>query len=122
VYVCCLLTELRGVGGDVIIMEEAAFMSSEMFAKIVVPLFGVAKTAVLAISTPDDEFNYYTNLMDIKLDGGKSLFKVIRIGGACDSCSSAGIKCTHSMLRLPIWKPLARQEKIDLIMKTMPEL
>lgn len=102
-------------------MEEAAFMKSEVFATIVVPLLGMEKTAVLAISTPDDEYNYYTKLMDTEVNGAP-LFKTIRIGLACDSCTSSGIACTHKVFKLPSWKPVARQEKIDAIMKTMPEI
>ena len=47
--------ELRGCTADVIILEEAAFMKERVFFKIVAPLMGVDDTAVLAISTPDDE-------------------------------------------------------------------
>lgn len=102
-------------------MEEAAFMSPEMFSKIVVPLLGVDKTAVLAISTPDDENNYYTVLMKIVVEG-KPLFKVIRIGMACEACEAAGVPCSHKVYRLPFWKPQVRQEKIDAIYKNNPEL
>lgn len=102
-------------------MEEAAFMSAEMFSKIVVPLLGVEKTAVLAISTPDDEYNYYTNLMNVMVDG-KPLFKTIRITQSCSTCIAAGLPCTHPQNRLPPWKPIGRLDKIAAIMKNMPEL
>lgn len=103
-------------------MEEAAFMSPIMFSKIVVPLLGVDRTALLAISTPDVEDNYYTSLMNVQCNDGKPLFKVLRIGMACESCIAAGVPCSHKIFRLPFWKPIARQEKIDAIYKNNPEL
>jgi hypothetical protein len=103
-------------------MEEAAFMNEEMFAKIIVPLLGVDKTAMLAISTPDDETNYYTVLMEVKGPNDKPLFKIIKIGMACESCEASGIPCSHKIYRLPFWKPIARQEKLDAIYKDRPEL
>ena len=51
---------LRGCTADVIILEEAAHMNPDVFRQVVVPLMGVGGTAILAISTPDDEFNYYS--------------------------------------------------------------
>ena len=103
-------------------MEEAAFMSPLMFAKIVVPLLGVDKTALLAISTPDDELNYYTNLMNVCREDGRPLFKTIRLGMACQSCEAAGIPCNHKLYKLPFWKPIARAELTSAILASMPEL
>lgn len=50
-----MYTGLRGQGADVVILEEAAFMPAKVFKVVVAPLLGVDGTAVLAISTPDDE-------------------------------------------------------------------
>lgn len=46
---------LRGCTADIVIMEEAAHMNPEVFRVVVSPLMGVNHTAVIAISTPDDE-------------------------------------------------------------------
>jgi len=71
-------------------MEEAAFMDPKVFKTVVVPLFGVVNTAVLAISSPDDESNYYSELLELKTKDGESFFEIIRIGLACVSCLDAG--------------------------------
>jgi hypothetical protein len=81
---------LRGCTADVVIMEEAAHMDKRVFNEVVVPLFGVINTAVLAISSPDDDQNYYSELLELKTSTGETFFKVIKIGLACDSCFDAG--------------------------------
>jgi len=102
-----LSIELRGQGANVIILEEAAFIPANIFKNAVVPLIGVANTAVLGISTPQDELNYYNQLMET------GLFYCIKIGLSCDECLSKGIKCPHRRERLPFWKPEDKQELIE---------
>jgi hypothetical protein len=50
-YPSCAKT-LRGVGGDVVYMEEASFMDLAVFYEVIVPLLEVDKTALICISTP----------------------------------------------------------------------
>jgi hypothetical protein len=102
-----LSQELRGQGADGLILEEAAFISPNIFKNAVVPLIGVKNTAVLGISTPQDELNYYNQLME------SGFFKCIKIGLSCDDCLSKGIKCPHKRERLPAWKPEEKQELIE---------
>lgn len=107
IFICCFFTEVRGQGANVIILEEAAFIPPNLFKNSVVPLIGVRNTAVLGISTPQDELNYYNQLMET------GLFKTIKIGLSCDECLSKGIKCPHRRERLPFWKPEEKQELIE---------
>ena len=54
----------------------------------------VDKTSMLAISTPSPEgnMNFYTTMMDSKdPNTGKPMFKVLKVGLACDACQAAGI-------------------------------
>ena len=99
---------LRGSGGDVLWLEEAAFMPPSLFFEVVLPLLEVDKTSMLAISTPSPEgnMNFYTTMMDSKdPNTGKPMFKVLKVGLACDACQAAGIasECTHSKLGLQIY-------------------
>ena len=91
-------------------------MDKKVFFEVVVPLLGVKHTAVLAISTPDDEFNYYTQLLEL------GLFKVIKIGLTCEACEAMGLACTHKIRRLPHWKTMSRQQMIQRVMASDPEL
>ena len=50
-YPSCAKT-LRGVGGDIVYMEEAAFMDLSLFYEVIVPLLEVDRTALICISTP----------------------------------------------------------------------
>ena len=104
---------------NVIIMEEAAYIDESVFYEVVVPLMGVNNTAVLAISTPDDEDNYYSQLMEMtKEDCDEAIFKTIKIGLSCDDCASRKIKrCPHTAHRLPVWKSEHRQALTEHIMK-----
>lgn len=93
---------LRGSGGDVLWLEEAAFMPPSLFFEVVLPLLEVEKTSMLAISTPSDEgeMNFYTSMMGTKdpNDPSKLMFKVLKISLACPACTEAGraSECTHS--------------------------
>lgn len=104
------------------IIEEASFVSENLLYDVVVPLLGVNDTAVLAISTPDDEDNAYSVLMDMcKPDSDETVFRTIKVGLFCDDCMlQKAIKCPHKR-RLPDWKSEARLELTEQIMKSNPE-
>ena len=63
---CVLCAALRGVGANVVIMEEAAAMDPGLFTRVILPLFSVEKTVVLAISTIRGEENFYSAIMDMR--------------------------------------------------------
>jgi hypothetical protein len=107
----------------VIILEEASFIDRHLFFTVCVPLMGVAHTAVLAISTPDEEMNYYSELFEMAdPDTGKRVFYSIKIGLACDACLEKGAQCNHLMNKLPHWKPVERQALISKILASEPDL
>lgn len=93
-------------------MEEAAFMDPLVFQKVIVPLLGVLHTAVLAISTPEDDSNYYSILLSQKGEDGKPLFKTLPVGLACEECQKEGKEadCPHNKDQLPPWKSDALQK------------
>ena len=104
---------LRGSGGDVLWLEEAAFMPPSLFFEVVLPLLEVDRTSMLAISTPSPEgnMNFYTTMMDSKdPNTGKPMFKVLKVGLACDACQAAGIasECTHMESFRPPWKSASK--------------
>ena len=108
---------LRGCTANVIVLEEAAFIDPQVFFQVVVPLMGVRHTAVLAITSPDDEFNYFSEVIELKNEHDQPLFHSIKIGLMCDSCQQRGVaKCPHRIHRLPHWKSAERQRKVEAIM------
>ncbi len=82
-----------------IIIDEAAHIDVNLFYEVIVPILEMTMTALLAISTPLDEFNYYSKLVDMKDDKGEPFFVIIKAGRICDDCSRLPyeqmLKCDH---------------------------
>jgi hypothetical protein len=115
---------LRGVSATGIILEEAAFMNEQLFYRVVVPLMSVNNTAVIAISSPDDEFNYFSKLMTLKRDAKTNipLFFTVQITQACEACQKLSKRCPHNEALLPPWRSSNRQKLTEQIMRSKPAL
>ena len=81
-----LLDPIRGVGGDLILLEEAAFMPIKMFHEVIVPLLELETTALICISTPQDSSNFYSMMFEMVDQAGEKLFNQIQISMVCDDC------------------------------------
>jgi hypothetical protein len=105
---------LKGSGGDLIVCEEAAYMDSQVFYEVVVPLLGLRDTALIAISTILDPSNFYTKLIDMKDGSGKALFDVQKFELVCAKCKQTATpwECTHMTDTLPPWLSGEKHEKI----------
>jgi hypothetical protein len=83
----------------VIVIDEAAHISLDLFYETILPMLELTETALLAISTPLDEFNYYSKLVEQKDENGEPFFMTIKAGRVCDDCSRLPyeqmIKCDH---------------------------
>ena len=109
---------LRGVGGDVIYMEEAAFMDIAIFHEVIVPLLEMDSTALICISTPQDRQNYYSVMFDMTdPKSGEKLFNSIELSLVCEQCKLGPHpeKCTHMQHLLPKWKSSAKQSMVRQI-------
>ena len=115
-YPSCAKT-LRGCGGDVVYMEEAAFMALDVFFEVIVPLLEMETTALIAISTPLDGMNFYSEMFDLKGGDGQPLFNTLRIGLSCAKCQAAGksADCTHMQDVIPPWKSAAKFDMVKAI-------
>ena len=88
----------------------AAHLHDEVFDKMVPALITMAHVPILAISTPDNENNYYSKLPEqLHPDTGEPLFCAIRIGLACQACIDRRISCVHMKHHIPPWKTGERQ-------------
>ncbi len=118
---------LRGVNFDIGIAEEAASMSQDVFYKIIVPLLEVDKTALLCVSTPLSEFNFYSVLTDVTTDDGTLVFETQRVTLACPKCAKMrermGVKesgtCKHKEDVIPKWKCPDRHRQVEAIYKSV---
>lgn len=78
---------LKGVGGKVIVLEEASRLDKAVFTEVVVPLLGVKDTSLIAISTPLGEDNFYSSLLSAKKPNSeRPLFNVCSIQLLCAEC------------------------------------
>ena len=108
---------LRGVGGDVIYLEEAAFMDLKMFNEVIVPLLELETTALICISTPQDSTNFYSLMFEMKDPSGAHLFNQQKIEMVCEDCKRGPHpeNCTHMKHLLPRWKSGAKQDMVKQI-------
>ena len=106
---CVFLQGLKGVGGKVLILEEASRLNQQVFEEVVVPLLGVRDTAVLAISTPLEESNFYSEMVNMKKDDGVPLFNVIKVSA-------------ENPDDLPPWKTEARQGLVKKLLSHNMEM
>lgn len=115
-YPSCAKT-LRGCGGDVVYMEEAAFMSMDVFFEVIVPLLELETTALIAISTPLDSLNFYSEMFTLKDAQNKPLFNTLRVGLSCAKCQKEGKpdECTHMADITPPWKSRGKFEMVKAI-------
>lgn len=56
-------------------------MDMGVFYEVIVPLMEVDGTATICISTPLDQFNFYSELTDLKDNKGRNVFNVRHITG-----------------------------------------
>ena len=63
-------------------------------------------TALICISTPQDNLNFYSEMFTMLGPDQKPLFRSIQIGLACEACIKAGKgdSCTHNEDEIPPWK------------------
>ena len=108
---------LRGCTADLVVMEEAAHLKPALFENVVVPLMTVEHTGMIAITSPGDEQNYVSVILELKKPDGRPLFKIIRIGMMCNMCLNAGMeKCGHELKRMPAWKSENRHDLVRSVL------
>jgi len=105
---------LRGLGGDVIMIEEIAFVHPKALNVVIPPIYSVDHTALIALSTlsPNSE-----NTFNLMVESG--LFMVHRVMMVCKSCLEKGIMvmCEHEKDKYPAWlSDGSKQEQIKKIM------
>ena len=111
----------RGLGGDIIILEEAAQFKEDFIVKTIFPIVQRKSTSLLAISTRVGDENYYSKMLDMKDASGKPLFTVFNFFGACEECIAAekAVDCTHQRHLIPHWIAGAKRDTIVEAMKQL---
>lgn len=97
----------KGTGGDILILEEAAYVDPGFFYETVAPLMIVGNTTLLAISTLTSEINFYTRLIKMRDQStGLPMFVTMCIELACAKCKEEGkqTECVHLLHLVPRWQ------------------
>lgn len=96
---------MRGEAPDLIIIDEAAFMPAKQFSDNVLPILGNNNRALIAISTPADDSNWYSQVLNILIERD-SPFRIIAKQLACMPCRimQREAQCTHNKHLLPSYK------------------
>jgi hypothetical protein len=115
----------KGTGGDILILEEAAYVEQGFFYETVAPLLIVGNTTLIGISTLTSEINFYTRLMRQRDPStGLPMFTCLSIQLACDACKDAGkaAECIHLLHLVPRWQSSERHQRLKTIMQDRPDL
>ena len=115
----------KGTGGQVLILEEAAYVDPTFFYETVAPLTIVKDTTLLAISTLTSEINFYTRLIKMKDPAtGLPMFVTKQIKLACDKCIEEGSahSCPHLLHLVPRWQASEKHLRLKTIMQDRPDL
>lgn len=113
----------KGTGGDIIILEEAAYVDSGFFYETVAPLMIVGTTTLIGISTLRDGVNFYTRLIRLRDKAtGLPMFTVLQVQLACEKCKEDGkaTDCVHMLHLVPRWQSSDKHVKLKTIMQDRP--
>jgi hypothetical protein len=101
---------LRGVGGNIVIMEEAAYINKETFLEIVVPVLSLEDACLIGLSTKDKApSNFFNQLLK------NDYFYKHEISYICEPCLAKGVRkmCKHKLDSIPHWSSEGRVEMIQ---------
>lgn len=119
------MASTKGTGGEIIILEEAAYVDPSFFYETCAPLLIVGSTTLLAISTLTSEINFYSRLIKMHDKAtGRPMFVTKQIKLACDKCIAEGKshECVHMMHLVPRWQSSERHLRLKTIMEDRPDL
>jgi len=94
-------------------------MDIQLLYKVVLPTLARSGVAFIGISTLADPFNFWSQMLDLKDDDGKPVFKTIRYSLVCEACAKAGKEdtCRCNLGDLPYWQDEAQHNKLEKIMQ-----
>ena len=110
----------RGTGGNIAILEEAAYINPRLVYEVVVPTLSTG-CSLIAISTiAADESNFLAKLVNARDGRNNTLFNVLDLKMVCDNCQRRGLEleCRHLLGQLPAWQSRGRHDFIQRVMAT----
>lgn len=94
-------------------------MDIRLLYNVVLPTLARAGIAFIGISTLADPFNFWTQMLELKDEDGREVFKTIRYTLVCEDCARAGKEesCKHKLGDLPYWQDASQHKKLEAIMQ-----
>jgi hypothetical protein len=96
----------------------------KLFYKTIVPILSMKNTALLCLSSPADDSNYYSSLMGLKKANGDDFFNVVNCFQICEPCRKLPrekqIYCTHVKSTTP-WLSQRKINDLKALYKNSPE-
>lgn len=118
-FFLCIYQNARGFDGDVIIVDEAAYVSERLLFDTILPVSDQAYSCLIMISTPSDEKNYYSQLGKMRKGDGSPVIQSELVTHMCFNCRDLPIEqailCTHWRFLLPARK-MGENEKDSLVL------
>jgi hypothetical protein len=102
------------VTADVIVLDEAAFISKDLFYKVIGPITTMKMTSFIALSSPSDPNNFFSRLIRAKDRYGRQLMRYCDYQLLCEDC--AKLEDQEEQLKCDHVKPAAtwiNQEKVQ---------
>ena len=113
---------LKGVSGEIVILEEAAYCDAGLVSEVVVPLLSMQSSVLLCISTLLDGANHYSKMIALRDASGRPVFRSIQISLVCDACLATDSPelCRHKLGSLPRWISSAKVETVRALLSEDP--
>ena len=113
---------LKGVSGEIVILEEAAYCDAGLVSEVVVPLLSMQSSVLLCISTLLDGANHYSKMIALRDASGRQVFRSIQISLVCDACLATENPelCRHKLGSLPRWISSAKVETVRALLSEDP--
>jgi hypothetical protein len=94
-------------------------MDIRLLYSVVLPTLARAGIAFIGISTLADPFNFWTQMLELKDEDGRQVFKTLRYTLVCDDCARQGKEdtCKHKLGDLPYWQDASQHKKLEAIMQ-----
>ena len=107
-------------------VDEAAFVDRKLFMEGLFPILKMANAAMLCLSSPGDESNHYSRMVQAKDKAtGEPLFKFIQAKQICDDClklpNEEAMNCDHIKNTAP-WINHRRSKRFQVLYEDDPVL
>lgn len=107
----------RGLQPHVVILEEAAFISPDLYFETIMPMFAHRGRTVIAISSPCEAGGIFASLFTMRFETtNEPVFETVKDQNICDACLLARrMTCPHVVTALPPWKTEKQKELLRLL-------